>query len=107
MDTMQNPRLTDAPIAHSDDLRRGDVLSDPQSGLSIRGVLSKREREVLHLIAQGKTDRQIADELFISRITVSNHVVHILDKLDVPNRTAAAIRAAGSGLLRSLEHRGI
>jgi DNA-binding NarL/FixJ family response regulator len=66
---------------------------------SVRQALSRREREVLSLIVLGKTDRQIADELFISRITVSNHVVHILDKLDVPNRTAAAM-VAMSGILR-------
>lgn len=53
-------------------------------------VLSPREWEVLNLIVLGKTDRQIADELFLSRITVSNHVSHILGKLEVPNRTAAA-----------------
>ena len=65
-----------------------------------RGLLSRREREVLELIVLGKTDRQIADELYISRITVSNHVVHILDKLDVPNRTAAAMLAVTNALGR-------
>ena len=53
-------------------------------------ALSKREREVLSLIALGATDRQIAHELVISRVTVSTHVAHILTKLGVPNRTAAA-----------------
>lgn len=52
--------------------------------------LSRREREVLALIALGATDRQIASELLISRVTVSTHVAHILSKLGVPNRTAAA-----------------
>jgi DNA-binding NarL/FixJ family response regulator len=61
--------------------------------------LSRREREVLSLIALGKTDRQIAEDLYISRITVSNHVVHILDKLEVPNRTAAATYAAANALI--------
>ena len=53
-------------------------------------ALSRREHEVLALIALGMTDRQIADELLISRVTVSTHVAHILNKLAVPNRTAAA-----------------
>ena len=58
--------------------------------------LSKREREVLSLITLGATDRQIAYELLISRVTVSTHVAHILNKLGVPNRTAAAgLYAAG------------
>jgi len=54
-------------------------------------TLSRREREVLALIALGATDRQIAHELLISRVTVSTHVAHILNKLGVPNRTAAAV----------------
>lgn len=63
-----------------------EMLSGEQTHLA----LTRREREVLALIALGMTDRQIADELIISRITVSNHVAHILNKLGVPNRTAAA-----------------
>lgn len=61
--------------------------------------LSRREREILALITLGKTDRQIADDLFIARITVSNHVAHILDKLDVPNRAAAAAVAVRMAVL--------
>lgn len=61
---------------------------------SLSKRLSRREHEVLHLITHGKTNREIAEALFISKITVSNHVTHILDKLGVPNRTAAAIFAA-------------
>ena len=60
------------------------------SGDQPRPALSRREREVLTLIALGATDRQIAHELLISRVTVSTHVAHILNKLGVPNRTAAA-----------------
>ncbi|HEU0163571.1 MAG TPA: LuxR C-terminal-related transcriptional regulator [Thermomicrobiales bacterium] len=52
--------------------------------------LSRREREVLVLIAQGMTDREIAERLFISRPTVSKHVTSILAKLGVPTRAAAA-----------------
>jgi DNA-binding NarL/FixJ family response regulator len=77
----------------------GSLRGAGSAGRSSAGVLSKRELEVLDLIALGKTDRQIAEDLFISRITVSNHVVHILDKLNVPNRTAAAIVAAANSLI--------
>jgi DNA-binding NarL/FixJ family response regulator len=52
--------------------------------------LSPREREVLGLLAQGRTDQQIADSLFISRRTASKHVSAILAKLDATNRTEAA-----------------
>lgn len=56
--------------------------------------LSDRELEVLGLIAQGLTNCQIADLLAISQRTVDHHVSHILAKLDVPNRTVAAVTAA-------------
>jgi DNA-binding NarL/FixJ family response regulator len=58
--------------------------------------LSRREREVLDLISLGMTDRQIADELVVSRVTISTHVAHILDKLGVPNRTAAVAQTANA-----------
>ncbi len=52
--------------------------------------LTKREREVLGLVAQGRTNRQIADELFISENTAGVHVSNILGKLGVASRTEAA-----------------
>jgi DNA-binding NarL/FixJ family response regulator len=52
--------------------------------------LTPRELEVLHLVAQGRSNGQIADELFISVKTASVHVSNILAKLGVPSRTAAA-----------------
>ena len=56
--------------------------------------LSRREREVLHLIRSGLSDRAIADALFISLRTAENHVAKILAKLGVHTRTAAAAVAA-------------
>jgi len=55
--------------------------------------LTPREMSVLRLIAAGKTDREIANELSLSVRTVGNHVKKILDKTDSPNRTAAAMHA--------------
>ncbi|HKE82057.1 MAG TPA: response regulator transcription factor [Solirubrobacteraceae bacterium] len=81
--------LLDAPAAR-------DPLSD----------LTPREREVLALIAQGKTDRGIGQELFVTRKTVEAHVRSILGKLDLPadaseNRRVHAVltflRATGTG----------
>jgi pimeloyl-ACP methyl ester carboxylesterase len=57
------------------------------------GNLTKREVEILRLIAAGKTDRQIAAELLLSVRTVGNHVKHILDKMSCANRTEAAVYA--------------
>ena len=53
-------------------------------------LLTPREREVLALIAEGRTDRQIAEALFISPRTVAMHVSSILAKLGVANRGGAA-----------------
>jgi two-component system NarL family response regulator len=52
--------------------------------------------EVLDLIAQGKTNREIANTLYITEVTAKVHVRHILEKLDVRSRTEAAIIALGS-----------
>ena len=60
--------------------------------------LSHREVEVLRLVAAGKTDREIAEELFISFRTVGNHVRNILNKTNTINRTEAATFAAHQGL---------
>ena len=61
-------------------------------------MLSAREVEVLRLIAAGANNADIAQQLVISLHTVKSHVAHILAKLDVPSRTAAAVRARELGL---------
>jgi len=63
------------------------------------GRLSQREREVLQLLTQGQTNREIAQHLFLSVSTVKIHVEHILAKLGVSDRTQAAVRAIELGLL--------
>lgn len=60
--------------------------------------LTEREREILTLIARGKTNAEIAAELTISLKTVRNHVSNIYSKLQVADRTQAAIRAREAGL---------
>jgi ATP/maltotriose-dependent transcriptional regulator MalT len=60
--------------------------------------LTPREREVLRLVAQGHTNRQIAGELFISHRTATTHVANILGKLGVTSRTEATARAVREGL---------
>lgn len=61
--------------------------------------LTERELEVLALLVDGKPNRDVAAELFISLNTVKKHVTHIFDKLGVTNRTAAASRARDLGLV--------
>ncbi len=63
--------------------------------------LSPREHEVLQLLAQGLTNREIARTLTVSASTIKIHVEHILAKLDVSDRTQAAVRAIELGLLQA------
>jgi RNA polymerase sigma factor (sigma-70 family) len=60
--------------------------------------LSEREREVLVLLAQGASNREIAEKLVITEGTVKNHVSNILAKLQAENRTQAADIARRPGL---------
>jgi DNA-binding NarL/FixJ family response regulator len=64
--------------------------------------LTAREREVLVLLAQGMTNREIAAQLTLSVGTVKIHVEHIIAKLGVSDRTQAAVRAVESGLLKEV-----
>lgn len=61
--------------------------------------LTAREVDVLRQLVEGKTDKEIGDELFISHRTVMRHVTGILEKLDVPSRTAAAAMAVRESLV--------
>lgn len=62
--------------------------------------LSARELEVLTLVADGASNREVARKIFVSEATVKSHLVHIFDKLGVDSRTAAVGRARDLGLLR-------
>ena len=67
--------------------------------------LSDREKEVLALVADGLTNKEIAETLIISENTARNHVSRILDKLGLTRRSEAATFAAQHGLLRRDEDR--
>ncbi|MCP2345691.1 AAA family ATPase [Nonomuraea roseoviolacea] len=71
----------------------------PTAPESSNGGLTARELEVLALVAEGLTNREIAERLFIAQKTVSVHVSNILGKLDVSTRTQAAATARAHGLL--------
>lgn len=61
-------------------------------------ALTNREREVLQMVAQGRTNQEISNRLEIDERTVRVHVSHILQKLDLDNRTQAALFALRRGL---------
>jgi len=87
----------------------GSIYLDPQIAHIVLGQLNvpgetqvqltKRELEVLRLIAEGLSNKQIAQDLGISLSTVKTHVEELLAKLSVSDRTQAAIRALRQGLL--------
>jgi two-component system response regulator DevR len=62
-------------------------------------ALSERETEILRLVAQGRDNTEIAQELYLSPSTVKNHVSSILEKLGVDSRVQAAVRAARAGIV--------
>ena len=72
---------------------------DPPHAPDTETDLSWRELEVLALLAEGKENMEIAQALSISPQTVKHHISSILAKLDVPNRTLAAVKAVTRGLV--------
>jgi DNA-binding NarL/FixJ family response regulator len=62
-------------------------------------ALTRRELQVLELLARGWDNGRIATDLYISRATVKRHISSILKKLEVDNRVQAAVRAVQEGLL--------
>jgi len=80
-----------------------DALSEPGEGRAEAPALTQltgREREVLSLIANGRSNKRIALELGISEKTVKAHVGHVLAKLGVTDRTQAAVLAVREGLVQ-------
>ena len=67
--------------------------------LATKRQITRREREVLCLLAAGHTDRKIAESLTISPRTVNRHMSNIFVKLAVPSRAAAAVHAVRSGFI--------
>lgn len=81
------------------DLTQLDRLATAQSGELPTGPLTLREREVLALLAEGRTNKEIGVQLVISEHTVARHVQNMLSKLGVASRTALATYAVESGLI--------
>lgn len=64
------------------------------------GALTNREAEVLELVGQGKSNREIAKQLVLTEATVKSHLTHIFTKLNVNNRTSAVATARRRGIIQ-------
>ncbi len=73
--------------------------ASPSSGVGLVEPLSERETEVLRLLAEGLSNREIAGRLFLAEGTVKNYVTNILQKIGARDRTQAALRGRELGLL--------
>jgi DNA-binding NarL/FixJ family response regulator len=81
------------------DLSHQLLAAPPTSELDPSEALTTREHEVLQLVAEGLTNKAIAQELSISEHTVKFHINTIMGKLNAPSRTAAVVRATRLGLI--------
>ena len=88
------------------ELKRFDGATDAAATSGSWGDLSRREREVLQLVALGLTNRAIGARLFIAESTAKVHVRNILGKLGVPSRTVAALRVPPFARLTQPEREG-
>ncbi|WP_062437981.1 response regulator [Herbidospora daliensis] len=90
-----SPTVTRQLIAHVAD---SGAAARRQHAVRVLGGLSAREREVAVAVGRGRSNAEIGGELFMSVATVKAHISHILDKLDLNNRTQIALLAHDAGL---------
>lgn len=91
-------RATSIAERLDDAMHREETIDRSHQSAPGTAGLSKRELEVLRLLVEGHSNQEIADELFISPHTAISHVAHIMTKLDVDTRTAAATWAIRQGI---------
>jgi two-component system, NarL family, response regulator DegU len=91
-DTVLSPQLAATML---DEVRRLDVPDSPEE----ERVITKREEEVLQLIADGCSTPEVAEQLYISQKTVKNHLASIYQKLDARDRTQAVLQAVRMGIV--------
>jgi NarL family two-component system response regulator LiaR len=73
-------------------------ISEERPSQTMSKLLSERELEVLRLLAVGKSNQEIAEQLSLTEVTVRTHISHILAKLGLANRVQAALYALRTGL---------
>ena len=103
-DTCSRRRATTRSCAPSTASSRGEDFIDPALApslleLSRESLITGREREILQLLADGMSNADVAQKLFISQETVKSHVRHILAKLEADNRTQAVAIALRESII--------
>ncbi len=102
-ETVIAPQMTSVMLGEAQRSReRTNVGVAAGAGAKARGLITKREEEVLQLIADGCSTPEVASELYISQKTVKNHLASIYQKLDARDRTQAVLQAVRMGIV-SLE----
>jgi len=96
-ESLLDPAVTQQVFEKIRSLTKSSSVDDAMKTLN---QLTNQEKRILALIAQGKTNKEIAAEIFISAKTVRNYVTNILTKLNLSNRTQAAAYAASIGLVK-------
>jgi two-component system response regulator DegU len=81
-------------------LQEVQKLGQAQQAATTEPLITKREEEVLQLIADGLSTQEVAERLYISLKTVKNHLASIYQKLDSRDRTQAVVRAVRMGIIR-------
>ncbi len=95
-----HPKVTHNLVQEYRRLAQDNVLGFSEYGVEYRKplhLLTKRECEVLQLLAEGKSNRAVSESLYISEKTVKNHVSNILQKMNVNDRTQAVVSAIRKG----------
>ena len=90
-ETALSPELAGAMLAEA---------VKPLAGVAPDSIISRREEEVLQLIAEGFSTTEVATRLYISVKTVKNHLASVYQKLDSRDRTQAVVRAVRMGIIR-------
>jgi NarL family two-component system response regulator LiaR len=93
-----DPSIADRVLkCHNSDTARSPRPNNMSPELA-KGYLSPRELEVLNLVVEGLSNQQIAERLGVGNETVKTHMRHIMEKLQVADRTQAALKAVRAGL---------
>jgi two-component system response regulator DegU len=91
-DTALSPQLASSMLDELRRLERGGQAEDDR-------VITRREEEVLQLIADGCSTPEVAEQMYISQKTVKNHLASIYQKLDARDRTQAVLQAVRMGII--------